>query len=63
MMGFNHRTPLEILTHLQVNGGDLEYLDWLDFYMQHWDFPQKQHNLPQYGRAISLHSQGGPTKM
>jgi len=26
-MGFNHRTPLEILEHLRLHGGDLDHLD------------------------------------
>ncbi|KAL7474176.1 LOW QUALITY PROTEIN: hypothetical protein ACHAW6_000163, partial [Cyclotella cf. meneghiniana] len=26
-MGFNHRSPLELLTHLRTNGGDLNHLD------------------------------------
>jgi hypothetical protein len=26
-MGFNHRTPLELLEHLRTHGGDLNHLD------------------------------------
>ncbi|KAL7502428.1 hypothetical protein ACHAXN_000391 [Cyclotella atomus] len=26
-MGFNHRTPLELLDHLRAHGGDLDHLD------------------------------------
>jgi hypothetical protein len=27
IMGFNHKTPIKILTHLRSNGGDLDHLD------------------------------------
>ena len=39
-MGFNHKTPIEILTHLRNNGGDLDHLDVTELIQQlqkDWD--------------------------
>ena len=39
-MGFNHKTPKELLTHLQTNGGDLDHLDVTELIQQlqkDWD--------------------------
>ena len=39
-MCFNHRTPIELLTHLQANGRDLDHLDITELFHQlqkEWD--------------------------
>ncbi|KAL7501791.1 hypothetical protein ACHAXN_000023, partial [Cyclotella atomus] len=39
-MGFNHKTPKELLTHLRTNGGDLDHLDVTELIQQlqkDWD--------------------------
>jgi hypothetical protein len=39
-MGFNHKTPIELLTHLRDHGGDLDHLDVTELIQQlqkEWD--------------------------
>jgi hypothetical protein len=54
-MGFNHRTPFEILEHLRANGGDLDHLDVTELIQQlqkDWDHVEAPATLFARGDKI-----------
>ena len=54
-MGFNHRTPMEILEHLRTHGGDLDHLDVTELIQQlqkEWDHVEAPATLFARGDKI-----------